>query len=51
MTTRGSGSVIAMASIYSFVGAPGNSIYCMTKGGLAAAGRCVASNGRATTCA
>jgi NAD(P)-dependent dehydrogenase (short-subunit alcohol dehydrogenase family) len=28
------GSVIAMGSIYGFVGAPGNSIYCMTKGGL-----------------
>lgn len=29
-----SGVVINMASIYSFVGAPWNSIYCMTKGGL-----------------
>ena len=35
MVERKSGSIIAMASIYSFVGAPWNSIYCMTKGGLA----------------
>lgn len=34
MTARGAGSVITTASIYSFVGAPGNSIYCLTKGGL-----------------
>lgn len=34
MTARQSGSIITMASIYSFVGAPGNSIYCLTKGGL-----------------
>jgi NAD(P)-dependent dehydrogenase (short-subunit alcohol dehydrogenase family) len=34
MTARKSGSVIATSSIYSFVGAPSNSIYCMTKGGL-----------------
>ncbi|MFJ1256662.1 SDR family NAD(P)-dependent oxidoreductase [Cupriavidus sp. CuC1] len=34
MTERKSGSVITMASIYSFVGAPSNSIYCLTKGGL-----------------
>lgn len=40
MTTRGSGSVIAMASIYSYVGAPGNSIYCMTKGALLQLARC-----------
>jgi NAD(P)-dependent dehydrogenase (short-subunit alcohol dehydrogenase family) len=41
MTERRSGSVIAMASIYSFVGAPGNSIYCLTKGGLLQLARCV----------
>ena len=35
MVERKSGSIITMASIYSFVGAPWNSIYCMTKGGLA----------------
>jgi NAD(P)-dependent dehydrogenase (short-subunit alcohol dehydrogenase family) len=34
MVEQKRGSVIAMASIYSFIGAPGNSIYCMTKGGL-----------------
>jgi NAD(P)-dependent dehydrogenase (short-subunit alcohol dehydrogenase family) len=34
MVAQKSGSVIAMASIYSFVGAPYNSIYCLTKGGL-----------------
>lgn len=34
MTERKSGSVITTSSIYSFVGAPGNSIYCLTKGGL-----------------
>jgi NAD(P)-dependent dehydrogenase (short-subunit alcohol dehydrogenase family) len=34
MTERKSGSVITMSSIYSFVGAPANSIYCLTKGGL-----------------
>jgi NAD(P)-dependent dehydrogenase (short-subunit alcohol dehydrogenase family) len=42
MTERKSGSVITMASIYSFVGAPGNSIYCMTKGGLMQLSKCVA---------
>jgi len=42
MTERKSGSVIAMASIYSFVGAPGNSIYCLTKGGLLQLARCAA---------
>ncbi len=35
MVAQKSGSVITMSSIYSFVGAPWNSIYCMTKGGLA----------------
>ena len=35
MVAQKSGSVMAMASIYSFIGAPGNSIYCLTKGGLA----------------
>jgi len=35
MVTQKSGSIITMSSIYSFVGAPWNSIYCMTKGGLA----------------
>ena len=35
MVAQKSGVIIAMASVYSFVGAPGNSIYCMTKGGLA----------------
>lgn len=35
MVERKSGSIITMSSIYSFVGAPWNSIYCMTKGGLA----------------
>ena len=34
MVEQKSGVVLMMASIYSFVGAPGNSIYCMTKGGL-----------------
>lgn len=34
MTARKTGSIITMASIYSFVGAPGNSIYCLTKGAL-----------------
>jgi len=43
MTERKSGSVITMASIYSFVGAPGNSIYCMTKGGLMQLSKCVAA--------
>lgn len=42
MTERKAGSVIAMASIYSFVGAPGNSIYCLTKGGLLQLARCTA---------
>ena len=42
MTELKSGSVITMASIYSFVGAPGNSIYCMTKGGLMQLSKCVA---------
>jgi NAD(P)-dependent dehydrogenase (short-subunit alcohol dehydrogenase family) len=42
MVERKSGSVIAMASIYSFVGAPGNSIYCLTKGGLLQLARCAA---------
>ena len=35
MVEQKGGSIITMASIYSFVGAPWNSIYCMTKGGLA----------------
>ncbi len=35
MVDQKSGSIITMSSIYSFVGAPWNSIYCMTKGGLA----------------
>ena len=34
MVAQKSGSIITMSSIYSFVGAPWNSIYCMTKGGL-----------------
>jgi len=34
MVAQKSGTIIAMASIYSFVGAPGNTIYCLTKGGL-----------------
>jgi NAD(P)-dependent dehydrogenase (short-subunit alcohol dehydrogenase family) len=42
MTERRSGSVIAMASIYSFVGAQGNSIYCLTKAGLLQLARCAA---------
>jgi len=42
MTERKSGSVITMASIYSFVGAPGNCIYCLTKGGLMQLSKCVA---------
>ena len=41
MAERKSGSIIAMASVYSFVGAPGNSIYCLTKGGLMQLARCV----------
>ncbi len=35
MVAQKGGSIITMSSIYSFVGAPWNSIYCMTKGGLA----------------
>ena len=35
MVEQKGGSIITMSSIYSFVGAPWNSIYCMTKGGLA----------------
>jgi NAD(P)-dependent dehydrogenase (short-subunit alcohol dehydrogenase family) len=42
MVAQKSGSVIAMASIYSFVGAPFNSIYCMTKGGLLQLSRALA---------
>lgn len=42
MVAQKSGSIITMASIYSFVGAPGNSIYCMTKGGLLQLSRAVA---------
>ena len=42
MVAQKSGSVIAMASIYSFVGAPFNSIYCMTKGGLMQLSRALA---------
>lgn len=34
MVDRQSGSIITTSSIYSFVGAPNNSIYCLTKGGL-----------------
>lgn len=34
MVAQKSGVIIAMASVYSFVGAPGNTIYCLTKGGL-----------------
>lgn len=34
LVAQKSGVVIAMASVYSFVGAPGNTIYCLTKGGL-----------------
>jgi len=34
MTERKQGSIITMSSIYSYVGAPDNSIYCLTKGGM-----------------
>jgi 2-dehydro-3-deoxy-D-gluconate 5-dehydrogenase len=34
MVAQKGGVIIAMASVYSFVGAPGNTIYCLTKGGL-----------------
>jgi len=34
MVAQKSGAIITMASVYSFIGAPGNSIYCLTKGGL-----------------
>jgi NAD(P)-dependent dehydrogenase (short-subunit alcohol dehydrogenase family) len=34
MVAQGSGSIITTSSIYSFVGAPNNSVYCLTKGGL-----------------
>lgn len=34
MVSKNSGSVIFMASIYGLLGAPLNTIYCMTKGGL-----------------
>lgn len=34
MTKQGSGSIVTTSSIYSFVGAPSNSVYCLTKGGL-----------------
>ena len=42
MIEQKSGVVLVMASIYSFVGAPGNSIYCMTKGGLLQLSRALA---------
>lgn len=42
MVAQKSGAIITMASIYSFVGAPGNSIYCMTKGGLSQLSRALA---------
>ncbi|MBI3069053.1 MAG: SDR family oxidoreductase [Betaproteobacteria bacterium] len=42
MVAQKSGAVIAMASIYGFIGAPGNSIYCMTKGGLLQLSRALA---------
>jgi NAD(P)-dependent dehydrogenase (short-subunit alcohol dehydrogenase family) len=42
MVEQKSGVVLMMASIYSFVGAPGNSIYCMTKGGLLQLARALA---------
>jgi NAD(P)-dependent dehydrogenase (short-subunit alcohol dehydrogenase family) len=42
MVEQKSGVVLVMASIYSFVGAPGNSIYCMTKGGLLQLSKAVA---------
>jgi NAD(P)-dependent dehydrogenase (short-subunit alcohol dehydrogenase family) len=42
MVEQKSGVVLVMASIYSFVGAPGNSIYCMTKGGLLQLARALA---------
>jgi NAD(P)-dependent dehydrogenase (short-subunit alcohol dehydrogenase family) len=42
MVEQKSGVVLVMASIYSFVGAPGNSIYCMTKGGLLQLSRALA---------
>jgi NAD(P)-dependent dehydrogenase (short-subunit alcohol dehydrogenase family) len=34
LVRQGFGSVITMGSVYGFVGASGNSIYCLTKGGL-----------------
>jgi NAD(P)-dependent dehydrogenase (short-subunit alcohol dehydrogenase family) len=34
LVKQGFGSAIAMGSIYGFIGAPDNSIYCLTKGGL-----------------
>lgn len=34
MVAQKSGAIITMASVYSFVGAPGNTLYCLTKGGL-----------------
>ena len=34
MTERKQGSIITLASAYSHVGAPENSIYCLTKGGM-----------------
>lgn len=34
MTECKQGSIITMSSIYSHVGAPDNSVYCLTKGGL-----------------
>ena len=42
MVEQKRGVVLVMASIYSFVGAPGNSIYCMTKGGLLQLARALA---------
>ncbi len=42
MVAQKSGVILAMASIYSFVGAPGNTIYCMTKGGLLQLSRALA---------
>lgn len=34
MVERKRGVIITMGSIYGFVGAPGNAVYCLTKGGL-----------------
>jgi NAD(P)-dependent dehydrogenase (short-subunit alcohol dehydrogenase family) len=42
MIARGAGSVILLSSIYALVGAPGNTVYCMTKGAVLSFARALA---------